>query len=206
MLIIPCAVSASYPVNTSNSSAVQLGGFYNAYTFANGDDKFEIFTAIPLTVQEIVYPLEFWYACWYFSWICLILGILMTAFRTHVPSLAIVAFGILAFGGFLICAVMLPYTATMHIDTQVIQNFNKDGTSTGNNSVYVTQVADYRASTVHAWICWGLSVAGFVEMILGTLSFIGWFHRKGIKDAGKGKYLETDVEDDEPEYRNARRK
>ena len=190
MLVQPAC--ASYPVNISNTSAQQLGGAYNAYTFTNGDDTFEIFTVVPLTVQDIVYPLEFWYASWWLSWACLILGILMTTFKDRVPSTAVTAFGLLAFGGFLICAFMLPYTASMYVDTQVVQNFNKDGTSTGNNSVYITQVADYRASTPHAWICYGLSVAGFIEMVLGTLSYIGWFQRRGLHDAGKGKYIETE--------------
>lgn len=185
-------VSASYLVNISNTSAQQLGGAYNAYEFANGDDKFEIFTVVPLTVQGIVYPLEFWYASFYISWLCLILGILMTVFKDRVPSTAIVAFGLLAWGGFMICAFMLPYTASMYVDTQVVQNFNKDGTSTGNNSVYITQVADYRASPPHAYICYGLSVAGFIEMVLGALSYTGWFQSKGLRDAGKGKYVETE--------------
>ena len=195
VLLVGC-VSASYPVNTSNTSAEQLGGLYNAYSFANGDDTFEIFTAIPLTVQNIVYPLEFWYASWYLSWGCLILGIILASKKDHVPSIAITACGVLAFGGFLVCTFMLPYTASMLIDVQVLQNVDKFGVPVGNNSVYITQVADYRASPAHAYICWGLSVAGFIEMILGALSFIGWFHRKGIRDAANGKYLETDIEDE----------
>lgn len=207
VLVIGFASAAApiyiYPDNTS---AHQLGGAYSAYTFASGDDTFEVFTVVPLTVQGIVYPLEFWYAAWYLSWLCLILAILMTVFNDRVPAIAITAFGVLAFGGFLICAFMLPYTASMTIDVQILQNVDKLGVPIGNNSIYITQVADYRASPVHAWICYGLAIAGFIEMILGVLSFFGWFHRKGLKDAKNGKYLETDHEDDDPRgdggYRN----
>lgn len=169
-----------------------MGGLYNSYSFVNGDDTFEVFTVVPLTVQDVVYPLEFWYTVWWISWVCLILGILMTVFNDRIPSIAITAFGVLAFGGFLICAFMLPYTAQIYIDQQVIQNVDKAGVSLGNNSIYITQVADYRASPVHAYICWGLSIAGFIEMILGALSFFGWFARKGVGSAQKGDYLETD--------------
>jgi hypothetical protein len=204
-LLVPFTSAAGpFIANTSNTSVQQMGGLFNSYTFVNGDDTFEVFTAVPLTVQDNVYPLEFWYASWYLSWLCLILGILMTVFRDRVPSIAIMAFGILAFGGFLICALMLPYTASMLIDVQVIQNVDKMGVSLGNNSVYITQVADYRASTPHAWICWGLSVAGFVELVLGVLSLLGWLKLEGIGRAQRGEYLETDGEPvDENEYRFA---
>ena len=200
LLLIVGFASAMEPmmITPNNASANQLGGAYNAYEFANGDDTFRVFTVVPLTVQDIVFPLEFWYSSWYLSWLCLILGILMTVFKDRVPSMAIVAFGLLAFGGFLICAFMLPYTASMFVTTEVIQNVDKLGVATGNNTVYITQVADYRASPVHAWICYGMSMAAFIMTILGTLSYIGWFHRKGFKEATRGKYIETDVDDDEP--------
>lgn len=197
LVLLACligTVSASGPfmVNPLNNSAEQLGGLYNAYHFANGDDTFEVFTAVPLTVQNTAYPLEFWYAAWWLSWACLILGILMTAFKDRVPSMAIMSFGLLAWGGFLICAFMLPYTASLLVDVQILQNVDKAGVPVGNNSIYITQVADYRASTPHAYICWGLSIAGFVEFILGVLSLIGWFQRRGLSLAAQGVYVETE--------------
>ena len=196
-LLVGVVSAGTLPVIPSNTSAKQLGGAYNAYTFASGDDTFEVFTVVPLTTQDTAYPIEFFYTLFLLSFGCLLLGVHYTSYKDHVPSIAILACGVLAFGGFLICAVMLPYTAQLYVDQQVLQNVDKSGVPVGNNSVYINQVADYRASTFHAYVCWGLSIAGFVEMILGALSFIGWFQRKGIKDASRGKYIETDIEDDE---------
>jgi hypothetical protein len=84
---------------------------------------------------------------------------------------------------------MAPYVATHAVISQVV-----------SGTIYVTEINTYLFSPWVGYAMWGGGVAGFVMFILGGLSFIGWFHRKGIKDARNGKYIETDVEGDEPSY------
>ncbi|MDD4391074.1 MAG: hypothetical protein PHW03_09840 [Eubacteriales bacterium] len=204
LLCSPALALTPIPFNPSNTSAEQLGGLYNPYVFANGDDTFEVFTVVPLTTQNVAYPIEIFYAVFFVGVLFLAIGVIATSKSDSVPSLTITACGIIVFGCFMICALMLPYTAYLHVNEQVIQNVDKFGVGTGNNSVYITQIADYRASTWMSWMCYGFSIAGLIMMILGTLSFIGWFARKGIRDAANGKYLET--EDGESSYRGVGRK
>jgi len=83
---------------------------------------------------------------------------------------------------------MAPYTASI-----IVSHIINPGT--GGNTVYVTESAVYVFSPQHAQICWGLFVAGFVEAVLGTLSFFGYFLKTGQGKANKGEYMEHDGED-----------
>lgn len=192
-------VSASYPVNTSNTSAQQLIGPYNPYTFVNGDDTFEVFALVPFTTEGLVYPQELWDMLFLVSWGCLLLGIIFASKKDHVPSIAITACGVLAMGGFFICAMMLPLTGTSEINVQVVPKILASGASAGNNTVYMTQYVNYPHSPEIAYLCWGLGVAGFIELILGALSFLGVFQRKGLAQSQRGDYLEQDIDGQEPE-------
>lgn len=206
LILAPFASAAgnTIPFVPNNTSAVQLGGAYNAYTFLNGDDTFEIFTLIPLTTQDVAFPIEMFYSLFFIGILFLAIGVIATAKSDSVPSLTITACGLIVFGVFLVCALMLPYVAYLHVNEQIVQNVDEAGVSTNNNSIYITQIADYRGSTWMCWLCYGFSVAGFIMMLLGALSFIGWFARKGIRDAANGKYLET--EDGENSYKGNGRK
>lgn len=197
MLLVAGAASAVSPIAIfpNNSSAQQLTGLYNPYVFSAGDDTVEAFTSVPFSLEGSAYPLDFWTYLFLISFGMLVLGILLASIHTHIPSMGITAFGILAMGGFAICAMMSPYVADVHVEHNVLQNVDKLGVPIGNNSVYLTQTAVYPLSPAIAQICWGLMIAGFLESVLGALSYFGWFIKTGQNKANRGEYIETDGDD-----------
>lgn len=182
---IPSIAYAAPVVPFGNDSAISAN-----YTITSGWDQIRIFTNVPLTTEDVAFPIKIFYFFAVFGFAALLLGIVFVANDSYVPSLAILSCGILAMACFFIAATMAPYVATSTITNDFVAN-------TTTNTIYITEINTYVFSSWVGNAMWGGAVAGLVMTILGTLSFIGWFHRKGLKDAARGKYVETDVQDDE---------
>jgi hypothetical protein len=132
---------------------------------------------IPITMEDTAYPPAMFYFFAVFGFVMIGLGIVFIADSTNVPSISIVACGLLAAGCFLICAMSAPYIADSYVSVQ---------------SGSVTSVNNYIFSPWVGLAMWGGFVAGIVVTILGTLSFFGMLSRFGIGSAQKGDYLELD--------------
>jgi uncharacterized membrane protein len=169
------------------------------YTIYQGNDWWEITTNMPLTSQDTVYPETLFYIIVLIGVAFLFLAVIFISLNTHVPSIAILMCGFVTFGTELAAAKMAPYVGYSQLFSQVVPTMtNSTVAVNATHTVYLNHVIVYTLSSSFAYACWGLCVAGGVVAIAGGLSFLGWFQRKGVKDAKNGKYLETDIENDEP--------
>ena len=175
-------------VSDTNQSA--YGNVSGNYTTIIGADNVHILVNVPLTMEDIAFPTDIFYFFAILGSASLLIGTAYTAKSNSVPSIAILSCGLIAMGAFFIAAMLSPYVATQTINQDIVCGIPND--------IYITLINTYVFSPWVALAMVGGGAAGLLMSILGGLSFIGWFHRKGIKDASRGKYLESDVEDDQP--------
>ena len=171
-------------------------GVMQNYTNTNGTVPVQILVNVPISNEDTVYP----------EWLFVFMGIVGVSFLIYsasliarpdtIPSISMVYSGIIAFGSFLSMAMMSPLVGMTNVFSSVV-----------NGTVYVTQTATFTLSPWVSYACWGFAIAGFIVVVAGVLSFFGWLNRKGIGDAQKGNYLETDGEStDENTYKIAAQK
>lgn len=195
LLVVP-------PISATSESFtnVAMNGAATNYTYQVGNDQLEAIVNVPTTIEDVAYPVEFFYIFLAAGIGILLYGIWFATRPDYIPSMGIIACGFLALGIFFALAEMAPYVATTSVIQQIVPTVAASGATPLNatNTIYLTTVNNYVFSSWVGYMMWGGGVAGLVEAILGSLAYIGWFHRKGLKNAQKGKYIETDVEDDEP--------
>lgn len=189
ILMILCLQGVSAEV-AEGQDVPAFGNVSGNYTFTSGSDNVNVLVNVPLTTESVAFPVDIFYFFAILGSISLFIGVICTAKSDSVPSIAILSCGLIAMGSFFIAAFMSPYVA--------IQTINQDITIGTPNNIYITLINTYIFSPWVGVAMGGAGVAGFLMALLGGLSFIGWFHRKGIRDASRGKYIESDVEDDEP--------
>ena len=186
ILIIGMIPGVLADVTGANVSA--YGGAMGFYSNESGNATLEVRTVIPLTVEDTAFPEWLFVLMAGIGFIFLISSLWFIARPNDVPSIAITMAGIITFGCYASCAMMAPYVA--RIDTfhdVLLTGISADVT------VYATQVVTYTLSSWAAYACWGFAVAGGVVAIAGGLSWAGYLHKKGLKDASDGNYLESDI-------------
>ena len=190
-----------FPHVSAAFSNVPMSGVGANYTSLIGNDLLETFTNIPVTLENVAFPVEFFYILLVAAFGILLFGIWFATRPEYIPANGIIACGLLAMGLFFSLAMMSPYVSTTTVTQLIVPTTGASGSITLNatNTLYLTTVNVYQFSSWVAYMMWGGGVAGLIEAILGSLAYLGWFHRKGLKNALKGKYIETDVEDDEPQ-------
>jgi hypothetical protein len=178
-----------------------MAGVGANFTSSIGNDLMESFVNIPVTMEDVAFPVALFYILMVLAFGILLFGIWFATRPEYIPANGIISCGILAMGLFFALAMMSPYVSTTTVTQLIVPTTGSSGSITLNatNTLYLTTVNVYQFSSWVAYMMWGGGVAGLVEAILGALAYLGWFHRKGLKNAQKGKYVETDVEDDEPQ-------
>ena len=184
MLLLALVVS---PVLATNAA---YGGVLTNYTNTSGGVNIETRVNIPLTVEDVAYPEWLWVLFALVGIGAIAYSISLIARNDGVPSIAIVMCGIFAFGAFLICAYMAPYVASIDVTKDVVIGCDNE-----SDQIFIEQSVTYLFSPWVGWACWGGAIAGFIIAVAGTLSFFGWFHRKGMSEAKRGSYIETDAGD-----------
>jgi hypothetical protein len=175
LLVIPFSVHAQQSA---------YGNVSGNYIVPAGSDTAIINTNIPITLEDSAYPLDIFYFFAIIGVIGIFGGIWFSSRPDQIPCNAIIACGILACGAFYIASVMAPLVA--------VQQFSTDITNVQPATIYLTETNIYVFSPWVSWAMDGGAIAGFIVALLGTLSYLGWFSRKGLKDAWNGKYLETE--------------
>jgi len=182
ILIIALIVSPSLAAGVA-----PIGGVVGNGTFNTSGVDITVYANIPTTTEDVAYPASLFYAIAAIGALMSLLAIWFISHHDNVPSIAILCCGAIIFATFLIDAFMAPYVASTVVAQQVCVD-----------TMYVTTINTYLFSPWVSYMCWGMATFGLLVTIAGALSFLGWFQRKGMKNAKKGKYLETDFDDDEP--------
>jgi len=190
VLVLLMSIQCAAAEIAVGQDATAFGNVSGNYTSTTGTDNIHVLVNFPLTMENVAFPLDIFYFFAILGSAALLIGIAYTAKSDSVPSVAILSCGLLAMGAFFVAAMLSPYVAS--------QTINQDIVCGTPNDIYITSINTYVFSPWVALAMGGGGAAGLLMSILGGLSFIGWFHRKGIKDASRGKYLESDVEDDQP--------
>jgi hypothetical protein len=142
-------------------------------------------TNIPLTMEDVAFPPLLFYLFVAIGMLSVFAGIWFIARPDQIPSYAIMACGLFAFGAFLIAAFMAPLVAASGSTVHIVPN----GTT---NTVYVTEVNTYLFSAWVGYAMWGGSIAGLIILVLGTLSMFRTNKEKSIEQSvnqdGEQKY------------------
>lgn len=182
ILVLLALVSILVTPASADSSVAPYGGVLSNNSYNASTAAINVYTNIPLTTEGIAYPPLLFYLFVAAGFISLMAGVWLVARSENVPSIAILMCGVFAFGAFAIAAFMAPYVASTAITQQML-----------DSTMYISSINTYIFSPWVSQACWGGAIAGFIEAVAGTLSFFGWFHRKGMNDAKRGAYIETDT-------------
>jgi len=177
-----------------------LGNVTGNYTLSQGNDIMEINTNMPLSSSDVVYSEVLWYIIILIGVAFLVLAAVFVARSDNVPSIAILMCGVITAGVEAAAAYMTPLVGYAQVFSQVIPTVAANGAYILNssNTIYINHVIVYTEGIFAAYACGGLAIAGGVVATAGALSFWGVFQRKGLAQAQKGNYLETDIQGQDP--------
>ena len=176
-----------------------MGNVTGNYTLQQGNDQWIVNTNIPLSTEDICYPMVVWLILVLIGVSFIFLAVIFIARSDNVPSIAILMCGIIAFGIGYAASVMAPLVGEVRTYLDVLPSSTSGVVANLTNTVYLNTVIVYTASPWMSYACWGIGAAGFVIAVAGVLSFFGVFQRKGLAQAQKGDFLEQDVQGQDPE-------
>lgn len=176
-----------------------MGNVTGNYTLQQGNDQWIVNTNIPLSTEDICYPMVVWLILVLIGVSFIFLAVIFIARSDNVPSIAILMCGIIAFGIGYAASVMAPLVGEVRTYLDVLPSSTSGVVANLTNTVYLNTVIVYTASPWMSYACWGIGTAGFVIAVAGVLSFFGVFQRKGLAQAQKGDFLEQDVQGQDPE-------
>ena len=147
------------------------GNVTGNYTYAQGNDFFEVNTNFPISSQDVVYPDWLFGMMLVFIVITVYFGLMFIA-KDPAPWVNVIACGVLIFGLGLSAAVMAPLVGYTQVFHQVIPLVSASGATALNstNTVYVDEIVVYTMGIWTSYACYGIAIGGgFVFMIAGVL-------------------------------------
>ena len=140
------------------------------YTYAQGNDFFEVNTNFPISSQDVVYPDWLFGMMLVFIVITVYFGLVFIS-KDPAPWVSVIACGVLIFGLGLSAAMMAPLVGYTQVFHQIVPLVSGGATALNStNTVYVNEIIVYTMGTWTAYACYGIAVGGgFIFMVAGVL-------------------------------------
>jgi hypothetical protein len=174
LLILLCFVTCIPLVQAGQGQTLPFsppGNVTGNYTYAQGNDFFEINTNFPISSQDVVYPDWLFGMMLVFIVITVYFGLVFIR-EDPAPWVSVIACGVLIFGLGLSAAMMAPLVGYTQVFHQVIPLVTSNGATSLNstNTVYVDEIIVYTMGIWTSYACYGIAVGGgLIFMVAGVL-------------------------------------